>query len=84
VREARKGPGLTVAAPTDEIYEKYLQKAIREINDLGEEIMRAAGDGAVPVLHSLRAHQHRLPSASKRYRLDVMRGGTESRREGSP
>jgi uracil-DNA glycosylase family 4 len=41
-----------VAVPTDEIYEKYLQKAIREINDLGDEITRAAGEGAVPVLGS--------------------------------
>ena len=38
--------------PTDEIYEKYLQKAIREINDLGDEIARDAGEGAVPVLGS--------------------------------
>jgi len=41
-----------VAVPTDEIYEKYLQKAIAEINDLGDEIARAAGDGGVPVLGS--------------------------------
>jgi uracil-DNA glycosylase family 4 len=41
-----------VAVPTDEIYEKYLQKAIREINDLGDEITRAAGEGAGPVLGS--------------------------------
>ena len=41
-----------MAVPTDEIYEKYLQKAIREINDLGDEIARAAGEGAVPVLGS--------------------------------
>ena len=41
-----------MAVPTDEIYEKYLQKAIREINDLGDEITRAAGDGAAPVLGS--------------------------------
>ena len=41
-----------MAVPTDEIYEKYLQKAIREINDLGDEIARAAGDSAVPVLGS--------------------------------
>ncbi len=41
-----------MAVPTDEIYEKYLQKAIREINDLGEEITRAAGEGSVPVLGS--------------------------------
>jgi len=35
-----------VAVPTDEIYEKYLQKAISEINDLADEIARAAGDRA--------------------------------------
>jgi uracil-DNA glycosylase len=29
--------------PSDEIYEKYLQKAILEINELGDEIARAAG-----------------------------------------
>ena len=38
-------------APTDEIYEKYLQKAITEINELGDEISKAAGDG-IPVLGS--------------------------------
>jgi uracil-DNA glycosylase family 4 len=37
---------------TDEIFEKYLQKAISEINDLGDEIGRAAGEGRVPVLGS--------------------------------
>jgi uracil-DNA glycosylase len=37
---------------TDEIFEKYLQKAIAEINDLGDEIGRAAGEGRVPVLGS--------------------------------
>ena len=36
---------------TDEIYEKYLQKAIAETNELGDEISRAAGD-RVPVLGS--------------------------------
>src|SRR5919201_1805258 len=40
------------AAPNDEIYEKYLQKAISETNELGDEIARAAGEGAVPVLGS--------------------------------
>jgi len=30
--------------PTDEIYEKYLQKAITEINELGDEISKAAGE----------------------------------------
>jgi uracil-DNA glycosylase family 4 len=38
--------------PTDEIHEKYLQKAISEINELGDEIARAAGGAAVPVLGS--------------------------------
>ena len=37
--------------PTDEIYEKYRDKAIVEINSLGEEIARAAR-GRVPVLGS--------------------------------
>ena len=37
--------------PTDEIYEKYRDKAILEINALGEEIARAA-NGRVPVLGS--------------------------------
>ena len=37
--------------PTDEIYEKYLQKAITEINELGDEISKAAGD-RIPVLGS--------------------------------
>ncbi len=37
---------------TDEIHEKYLQKAISEINELGDEIARAAGGAAVPVLGS--------------------------------
>ncbi len=40
-----------MAVPTDEIYDKYLRKAIAEINDLGDEIGRAAGE-AVPVLGS--------------------------------
>ena len=40
------------AVPTDEIYEKYLQKAIAETNDLGEEIRRAAGAERVPVVGS--------------------------------
>jgi len=38
--------------PTDEIHEKYLQKAISEINELGDEIARAAGGVSVPVLGS--------------------------------
>jgi uracil-DNA glycosylase len=40
-----------LTSATDEIYEKYLQKAIAESNELGDEIGRAAGD-RVPVLGS--------------------------------
>ena len=41
---------LTVA--TDEIYEKYLQKAITESNALGDELAQTAGGARVPVLGS--------------------------------
>ena len=37
--------------PTDEIYERYLQKAITESNELGHEIAAAAGEG-FPVVGS--------------------------------
>jgi uracil-DNA glycosylase family 4 len=37
---------------SDEIFEKYLQKAIAETNELGDEIAHAAGEGRVPVLGS--------------------------------
>ena len=40
-----------MTSTTDEIYEKYLQKAIAEINELGDEIGRASED-RVPVLGS--------------------------------
>ena len=41
---------MTVA--TDEIYEKYLQKAITEINTLGDEVTQAGGGTRVPVVGS--------------------------------
>ena len=41
-----------MAVPTDEIYEKYLQKAISEVNDLADEIARAAGERVAIVLGS--------------------------------
>lgn len=41
---------MTVA--TDEIYEKYLQKAITEINALGDEVAQAAAGSRVPVVGS--------------------------------
>jgi uracil-DNA glycosylase family 4 len=40
------------SVPNDEIFDKYLQKAISETNELGDEIAHAAGEGAVPVLGS--------------------------------
>jgi uracil-DNA glycosylase family 4 len=41
-----------VTSKADEIYEKYLQKAITEINALGDEIAHAAGETRVAVLGS--------------------------------
>ena len=38
--------------PTNEIYEKYLEKAIAEINELGHEIAAAVPRGNAPVLGS--------------------------------
>jgi uracil-DNA glycosylase len=37
---------------TDEIFERYLRKAIIEINELGDEIAHAAGESQVPVIGS--------------------------------
>jgi uracil-DNA glycosylase len=41
-----------VTVATDEIYEKYLQKAITEINALGDEVAQAAAGTRVPVVGS--------------------------------
>ena len=41
-----------MGAATDEIYERYLQKAISEINELGDEIGRAGDETHVPVFGS--------------------------------
>jgi uracil-DNA glycosylase family 4 len=41
-----------VTVATDEIYEKYLQKAITEINALGDEIAQAGAGSRVPVVGS--------------------------------
>jgi len=43
---------VSAAVPTDEIYERYLQKAISEINELGDELARAGDESHVPVLGS--------------------------------
>jgi uracil-DNA glycosylase len=39
-------------APTDEIYERYLKKAISEMNELGDELAHAGDEQHVPVLGS--------------------------------
>jgi uracil-DNA glycosylase family 4 len=41
-----------VTVATDEIFEKYLQKAITEINALGDEVAQAGGGARVPVVGS--------------------------------
>ncbi len=43
---------MTAAVPTDEIYERYLQKAIGEINELQHELLALADETHVPVLGS--------------------------------
>ena len=43
---------MPASVPTDEIYERYLKKAISEINDLGEELARAGDELRVPVVGS--------------------------------
>ena len=40
------------SVPTDEIYEKYLQKAITEINELGDEVTHAGAGQKTAVLGS--------------------------------
>ena len=45
-------PAPVTALPHDEIYERYLKRAITEINDLGDELARAAGADGIPVLGS--------------------------------
>ena len=43
---------MTAAVPTDEIYERYLKKAIGEINELGDELASHGDALHVPVLGS--------------------------------
>ena len=43
---------MTSAVPTDEIYERYLRKAIDEINELQHELLAIADETHVPVLGS--------------------------------
>jgi uracil-DNA glycosylase len=43
---------VSASVTKDEIYERYLQKAITESNELGDEIAHSAGGDRVPVLGS--------------------------------
>jgi uracil-DNA glycosylase family 4 len=43
---------VTASVPTDEIYERYLRKAIGEINELQQELLALADETHVPVLGS--------------------------------
>ena len=43
---------MSAAVPTDEIYDRYLKKAIAEINELGDELAAAGDELRVPVLGS--------------------------------
>ena len=43
---------MSAAVPTDEIYERYLKKAIAEVNELGDELARAGDELRVPVVGS--------------------------------
>jgi len=43
---------VSAAVPTDEIYERYLKKAIAEINELGVELAQAGDELRVPVVGS--------------------------------
>ncbi len=43
---------MPASVPTDEIYERYLKKAISEINELGDELARSGDELRVPVVGS--------------------------------
>ena len=43
---------MPAAVPTDEIYDRYLKKAISEINELGDELARAGDELRIPVVGS--------------------------------
>jgi uracil-DNA glycosylase family 4 len=43
---------VSAAVPTDEIYDRYLKKAIAEINELGDELRKAGDELRVPVVGS--------------------------------
>ena len=43
---------MSAAVPTDEIYDRYLKRAIAESNELGDELRRAGDELRVPVIGS--------------------------------
>ena len=43
---------MPASVPTDEIYERYLKKAISEINELGDELAHAGDELRIPVVGS--------------------------------
>ena len=52
MREKGVSDSVPASVPTDEIYERYLKKAISEINELGDELARAGDELRVPVVGS--------------------------------
>ena len=60
--------------PTDEIYDRYLEKAISEINDLGDEIARGGDETHVPVLGSRPSAGGRLPAQVRAAAAEVQEG----------
>ena len=54
-------PPVATAVTTDEIYERYLRKAITEINRLSHEVAQAA-DGAPTALPTGRSAGQHLPA----------------------
>ena len=52
LKENLVSDSVPASVPTDEIYERYLKKAISEINELGDELARAGDELRVPVVGS--------------------------------
>jgi uracil-DNA glycosylase len=49
---AGRSTTVRTAPPSDEIYERYLERAISEINELGDELLGLGDESHVPVLGS--------------------------------
>jgi hypothetical protein len=48
LKEKGASDSVPASVPTDEIYERYLRKAISEINELGDELARAGDELRIP------------------------------------